>query len=74
MDVFESPEVAAADRSSRPCFGAVGPSPRLSVIGDLEITESGMRLLGLIRGVRGIWPDWRRSPLKPTAPRAGRRA
>ena len=54
VDVFKSPEVAAADRSSRPLFWCGWPSPRLSVIGDLEITESGMRLLGLIRGVRGI--------------------
>ena len=54
--MFESPEVAAADRIiATSGFGAVVPvAPAERVIGDLEITDSGMRLLGPIRGVRGI--------------------
>ena len=53
VDVFEIPEVAAADRIiATPGFGVVAPAER--VIGDLDVTESGMRLLGPIRGVRGI--------------------
>ena len=51
--MFESPEVAAADRIiATPGLGVVASAER--VIGDLEITESGLRLLGPIRGVRGI--------------------
>ena len=54
--MFESPEAAAADRIiATPGFGAVVPvAPAERVIGDLEITDSGMCLLGPIRGVRGI--------------------
>jgi hypothetical protein len=56
VDVFESPEIAAADRIiAAPGFGAVVPvTPAERVIGDLEITYSGMRLLGPTRGIRGI--------------------
>ena len=51
--MFESPEVAAADRIiATPGFGVVAPAER--VIGALDITESGVRLLGPIRGVHGI--------------------
>jgi hypothetical protein len=54
--MFESPEVAAANRIiATPGFGEVVPvAPAERVIGDLEITCSGMRLLGPIRGARGI--------------------
>ena len=56
MDVFESPEVAAADRIiATPGLGALLPvTPAERAIGDREITDSGTRLLGPIRGVRGI--------------------
>jgi hypothetical protein len=56
VDVLESPEVAAADRIiATPGFGPVVPvAPAERVIRDLEITNSGMRLLGPIRGVRRI--------------------
>jgi hypothetical protein len=55
VDVFEGPEVPADRIIATPGFGAVVPAaPAERVIGDLEITDSGMRLLGPIRGVRGI--------------------
>lgn len=49
-------EVATADRIiATPGFGAVVPVATAErVIGDLEITHSGMRWLGQIRGVRGV--------------------
>ena len=54
--MFESPEAAAAARIiATPGFGALLPvAPAERVIGDREITDSGTRLLGPIRGVRGI--------------------
>jgi hypothetical protein len=52
VDVFESLEVAAPDRTGSGAVVPVAPAER--VIGDLEITDSRMRLLGPIRGVRGI--------------------